>query len=314
MINFSILCFSQDFDTYYSSTENYGRNNTYDSIKSILRVFEKRLKDFNLSLENLQSSTNTYDIDIFSNFSFIRNYNIRLELVNEIKVLLEGFFNSKELSGFNLKFHLINPIGEIFIINDFEKISHNIESLNQFYNEYIIDNFERFQKENEEREKNKKSLLNITNLREYNEELKNIVISQYVGECLSRVMNNNIDENKNEFQECLIQDIISTRKEEYGDDIKNELDLLNKILAKNDMTEKNCKIENCTYNGADISIEDLVSKLLTHVYPEFLTQININDTLDDKYIINTSKGKIIRDRNGISILPLEGKGDDQNEV
>ena len=305
MINFSILCFSQDFDTYYSSTENYGRNNTYITIKSILRIFEKRLNDFNITLDNLRSTIDIYDINIFSNFSFIKDYNTRLELVNKIKILIEKFFDNKELSGFNLKFHLINPIGEIFIINDFEKISNNIEYLNQSYNEEIMNNFEQYQKENEEKEKNKKSLLNITNLEEYNKELENIVISQYVGECLSRVINKNIDENKDEFQECLIQDIISTREEEYGNELKNELDLLNKILAKNDMTEKNCKIESCTYNGTEISIEDLVSKLLTHVYPRFLTQININDTLDDKYIINTSKGKIIRDRNGISIIPME---------
>ena len=127
-------------------------------------------------------------------------------------------------------------------------------------------------------------------------------------------MNKNIDDNKEEFQENMVQDIIASREEEYGDDIRNELDALNKILSDNKMTVENCKIEKCIYNGKDISLEQLVSKLLTHIYPQFLSQINIKDTLDDEYSIETSIGTIKRVKGGNIIINDKIKGGLLHEV
>ena len=313
MLNYCIFCFSQDFDTFYSATENYDRTNTYISTNSLVRILKKRIEDFKIN------TTHTgFDEEInlisFSNFSFIQNIDIRMELAKKIKELIEDIFKNDDKIFFTLKFYIITSNGEIFIINNFDKISQNINYFNKVYNGYLLKDFEKYQLENEKREKESKKSYDKNNLNEFNNTIENIVLSQYVGECLSRVMNKNIDDNQEEFQENMVQDIIASREEEYGDDIRNELDALNKVLSENQMTVENCKVEKCIYNGQDISIEQLVSKLLTHIYPQFLTQINIKDTLDDEYFIETSIGTIKRVKGGTILINDKIKGGLLDEV
>lgn len=314
MLNYCIFCFSQDFDTFYSATENYGRNNTYLSTNSLVRILKKRIEDFNINTTNTNSENEEINLVSYSNFSFIQNNEVRIELARKIKELLDNIFKNDDKIFFTLKFYLITSNGEKFIINNFTKISQNIEYFNEVYNEYLLKDFEKYQTENEKREKEIKNSYDKNNLLEFNNAIENIVLSQYVGECLSKVMNKNIDDNREEFQENIVQDIIASREEEYGDDIRNELDALNKILLDKQMTVDNCKIEKCIYNGKDITIEQLVSKLLTHIYPQFLTQINIKDTLDDEYTIETSIGTIKRAKGGNIIINDKFEGGLLNEI
>lgn len=301
MLNYCIFCFSQDYDYGTSSTESYYVKTL--STDSLVKVLKKRIEDFNITTTNNGDSKDK-DINIvsYSNFSFIQNNNVRIELAKKIKELLDDIFKNDDKIFFTLKFYLVTPNGEIFIINDFKKISQNIDYLNDVYDGYLLKDFEKYQLENEKREKEIKIPFNKNNLLEFNKAIENFVLSQYVGECLSKVMNKNIDDNKEEFQEDMVQDIIASRKEEYGNDIRNELDALNKILLDKQMTVENCKIKKCIYNGKEITIEQLVSKLLTHIYPQFLTQVNIKDTLDDEYSIETSIGTIKRVKGGNIII------------
>lgn len=308
MLNYCIFCFSQDFDTFYSATENYGRTNTCITTTSLVRILKKRIEDFNITTTNTNSEDEGINLVAYSNFSFIKNNDARIELARKLKDLLDEIFKNDDKIFFTLKFYLITSNGEIFLINQFNKISENIEYFNEVYNEYLLKDFEKYQLENEKREKEIKNSFDKNNLLEFNKAIENIVLSQYVGDCLSKVMNKNIDDNQEEFQENMVQDIITSREEEYGDDIRNELDALNKVLSENQMTVENCKIEKCIYNGQDISIEQLVSKLLTHIYPQFLTQINIKDTLDDEYSIETSIGTIKRVKGGNIIINDKIKG------
>lgn len=308
MLNYCIFCFSQDFDTFYSATENYGRTNTCLSTNSLVRILKKRIEDFNITTTSTNSEDEGINLVAYSNFSFIKNNDARIELARKLKDLLDEIFKNDDKIFFTLKFYLITSNGEIFLINQFNKISENIEYFNEVYNEYLLKDFEKYQLENEKREKEIKNSFDKNNLLEFNKAIENIVLSQYVGDCLSKVMNKNIDDNQEEFQENMVQDIITSREEEYDDDIRNELDALNKVLSENQMTVENCKIEKCIYNGQDISIEQLVSKLLTHIYPQFLTQINIKDTLDDEYSIETSIGTIKRVKGGNIIINDKIKG------
>ena len=314
MLNYCIFCFSQDFDTFYSATENYGRTNTCITTNSLVRILKKRIEDFNITTTNTNSEDEGINLVAYSNFSFIKNNDARIELARKIKDLLDEKFKNDDKIFFTLKFYLITSNGEIFLIKQFNKISENIDYFNEVYNEYLLKDFEKYQLENEQREKEIKNSFDKNNLLEFNKAIENIVLSQYVGECLSKVMNKNIDDNQEEFQENMVQDIIASREEEYGDDIRNELDALNKVLSENQMTVENCKIKKCIYNGQDISIEQLVSKLLTHIYPQFLTQINIKDTLDDEYFIETSIGTIKRVKGGKIIINDKIKGGLLHEV
>ena len=314
MLNYCIFCFSQDFDTFYSATENYGRTNTCITTNSLVRILKKRIEDFNITTTNTNSEDEGINLVAYSNFSFIKNNDARIELARKIKDLLDEKFKNDDKIFFTLKFYLITSNGEIFLIKQFNKISENIDYFNEVYNEYLLKDFEKYQLENEQREKEIKNSFDKNNLLEFNKAIENIVLSQYVGECLSKVMNKNIDDNQEEFQENMVQDIIASREEEYGDDIRNALDALNKVLSENQMTVENCKIKKCIYNGQDISIEQLVSKLLTHIYPQFLTQINIKDTLDDEYSIETSIGTIKRVKGGKIIINDKIKGGLLHEV
>lgn len=308
MLNYCIFCFSQDYDYGTSSTESYYVKTL--STDSLVKVLKKRIEDFNITTtNNADSKDKEINIVSYSNFSFIQNNNVRIELAKKIKELLDDIFKNDDKIFFTLKFYLVTPNGEIFIINDFKKISQNIDYLNDVYDGYLLKDFEKYQLENEKREKEIKIPFNKNNLLEFNKAIENFVLSQYVGECLSKVMNKNIDDNKEEFQEDMVQDIIASRKEEYGNDIRNELDALNKILLDKQMTVENCKIKKCIYNGKEINIEQLVSKLLTHIYPQFLTQVNIKDTLDDEYSIETSIGTIKRVKGGNIIIndKIEGR-------
>jgi hypothetical protein len=63
------------------------------------------------------------------------------------------------------------------------------------------------------------------------------------------------------------------------------------------------EVKSCTYNGEAIELRDLVDKIQMHTLPAYLTQINIMDTLQDEFTIETEKGTIHRKQGGI--LELE---------
>ena len=53
MLNYCIFCFSQDFDAFYSATENYGRTNTCITTNSLVRILKKKEVSYGSALCNL---------------------------------------------------------------------------------------------------------------------------------------------------------------------------------------------------------------------------------------------------------------------
>ena len=72
MLNYCIFCFSQDFDAFYSATENYGRTNTCITTNSLVRILKKRIEDFNITTTNTNSEDEGINLVAYSNFSFIK--------------------------------------------------------------------------------------------------------------------------------------------------------------------------------------------------------------------------------------------------
>lgn len=101
---------------------------------------------------------------------------------------------------------------------------------------------------------------------------------------------------KNEKAQEEIRNTIKNIREENENEIKNELDMVNKVIqdAFPDNQEELC-IDSCTYNGQEMDQNELITKLASHMLPAFMTQINILDTLDDSYTIKTNLGTIIRE-------------------
>jgi hypothetical protein len=89
-------------------------------------------------------------------------------------------------------------------------------------------------------------------------------------------------------------------EEENDKEIANELDLVNAMLKEIIPKEKRVElqIESCKYNDESIDPVDLTTKLSNHMLPEFMTQVNILDTLEDHYEIVTNTCIITRAKGG----------------
>lgn len=112
---------------------------------------------------------------------------------------------------------------------------------------------------------------------------------------LFNLMEERFDNNKDEMLNDLEDNIIEIREKNLEKNMKNkimknEFDIINEAiksnLKKNEI--ENLEILKCVYNGEEISHEELINELLSHVFPEFLKEKNIEDTLDDVYEINTN--------------------------
>ena len=112
-------------------------------------------------------------------------------------------------------------------------------------------------------------------------------------------IDNQIETHREELQSKMMADIKYIR-EEAEKVITNELDIVNdslKTVLKDEAEEEN-KILKCVYNGETISSREMIKRLKSHMLPEYLTQIDINDTLDDEYRIDMEKTIIIRSKGG----------------
>jgi hypothetical protein len=108
-----------------------------------------------------------------------------------------------------------------------------------------------------------------------------------------------IDNNKEDLSDKITEEIKNIRYEyENTEDPENEWEFINQQVETILKGDKDITIKKCTYNGKEIEYDELVRKLISHVFPQYLTQVDINTTLDDYYIIETDKCKIIRSIGG----------------
>ena len=188
-----------------------------------------------------------------------------------------------------VKFYIMTANGQVYVIHDFNKMTDDkIEILNRQVNEDIMENYIDYQNKRDEIEKE---------LKKDKDEVRKVqalVLSQ----SLTKLMVKTIDENEQEFEDIMVRDILTVREEEMGK-IRTEFDIVEKFMKDNGLEE----VKSCTYNGEAIELRDLVDKIQMHTLPAYLTQINIMDTLQDEFTIETEKGTIHRKQGGI--LELE---------
>jgi hypothetical protein len=99
----------------------------------------------------------------------------------------------------------------------------------------------------------------------------------------------------------LKETIIKNRRkivEEEEKEIKNEFELLEKQVQNSLCGKCDLKINNCKYNGIDLSYDELVEELYSHKFPQYMTEKNIQDTLDDEYEIDSNYFYIKRTKGG----------------
>jgi len=123
-----------------------------------------------------------------------------------------------------------------------------------------------------------------------------------------------IDNNKEDLSDKITEEIKNIRYEyENTEDPENEWEFINQQVETILKGDKDITIKKCTYNGKEIEYDELVRKLISHVFPQYLTQVDINTTLDDYYIIETDKCKIIRSIGGdIRVERVHDKEENNN--
>ena len=230
-----------------------------------------------------------YTFNAFCAFDSIKEADIRgyflADIYNEI------YQHDVDLLGHDIevKFYIMTADGQIYSIHDFNKMTdEKIKILNRQVSENIMEDYIKYQNQRDEMEKELK--------RDKDEvrKVQALVLSQ----SLTKLMVKNIDDHKQEFEDIMVRDILTVREEE-ADKLRTEFDIVEKFMKDNGLEE----VKSCTYNGEAIELRDLVDKIQMHTLPAYLTQINIMDTLQDEFTIETEKGTIHRKQGGI--LELE---------
>jgi hypothetical protein len=135
---------------------------------------------------------------------------------------------------------------------------------------------------------------------------------EYISTCIQLtsayiITGSKLDEIKNDEKanEEIMNVIREERKkeieqEESEKEIANELDLVNAMIKEVLPEDKrdNLQIESCSYNDESVEPSEITTKLSNHMLPEFMTQVNILDTLEDHYEIVTNTCIITRAKGG----------------
>jgi len=230
-----------------------------------------------------------YTFNAFCSYDAIKEADVRGYFLADIYNMLDDERINLYDHDIEVKFYIMTADGQIYSIHDFNKMTDKkIKILNRQVSDDIMENYIEYQNKRDEIEKELK--------RDKDEVRK--VQALILSQSLTKLMVKNIDDHKQEFEDIMVRDILTVREEEMGK-LRTEFDIVEKFMKDNGLEE----VKSCTYNGESIELRDLVDKIQMHTLPAYLTQINIMDTLQDEFTIETEKGTIHRKQGGI--LELE---------
>ena len=244
------------------------------------------------STKNIQESLdkNENKAIVFVDYNLMKDDSTRLVFLTNLVGLFPDEYKEKE--NIVIENSLVTPTGKVIKIDDYDKVSQIIDLL---YDKEV----EELKKEYGGDDISKDEVIGILTKEESNSESNlDSVKASIKMEFIMKLLDNFIEENKEELQESFLDAMI--HNPEIDNDIpKTELELVN-IEITNILKDeaKDLQFQECRYNGKVISQEELLNELNSHVFPQFLTQKNINDTLDDEYRIETDKLTIIREPGG----------------
>lgn len=260
------------------------------------------LESILVSMKNqFQSFTTVKDKDYVYNYCFPFSL---LKPVNERVIFLANIHDvfpttvEEELkidnTLFQLKAYLITPLGQCFLVKDWQKVIDSIDIIENQSIEKIIEDDRNGTKKLEQLQDE------MIALKDNRPTTKDFMIATTVLAYVYELIDEDIEKNRIKLQADMNASIKQTREE--NEEIRNELDILNyqlKNVFKKPGELDDDEFEYCIYNGKELTQEEMVERLSTHVLPEYLIpQININDTLEDSYRIETKKAIIVRSEGG----------------
>lgn len=197
-------------------------------------------------------------------------------------------------SSFQLKAYLITPLGQCFLVKDWQKVIDNLEVIESRAIKQLREDDRNGTKKLEQLQDE------MVALKDNRPTTKDFMIATTVLGYVYQLIDEDIERNREKLQADMNASIKQLREE--NEEVRNELDILNYQL-KHVFTKPNelddDEFEYCIYNGKELSQEEMVELLSTHVLPEYLIpQVNINDTLNDSYRIETKKAIIVRSEGG----------------
>ena len=195
---------------------------------------------------------------------------------------------------FKLKTYLITPDGKCFLVMDYRMVVNNLSYIEeQGINKIKEDDRTGIKKLEQLQDE-------MIALKDNRPTTKDYMIATTVLAYVYQLIDEDIERNRVKLQAEMNASIKQVREE--NDEIRNELDILNHQL-KNVFNKPgeldDDEFEYCIYNGKELTQEEMVDLLSTHVLPEYLIpQVDINDTLEDSYRIETKKAIIVRSSGG----------------
>ena len=265
----------------------------YPTLESVIEGMKAHFKD----LENAEE-------DKTFNFCFpiklLEDIEARLRFLSQIRDVFPPLVEeqlSKDDYLFQLKIYIITPAGKALLIKDFDKIFKNLDYIEHSAIQTFIEQDKNGAKKLEDlRDEMIKLKSNQPNTLDF---MRATTVLGYI----YQVIDNEIETHREKIQEDMNASIKQVREEqEENAEVQNEFDIVNKqirAVLRDPKEREEDEFESCTYNGEPISQEDMVAKLTSHVLPQFLIpQIDINETLDDYYHIETKKLIITREVGG----------------
>lgn len=298
MLQLSIYCFSDDYDIKYQ-TVNFLGNEKSDVCKSSIDIntlFNITMRRFDMDKSKMNN------LAIFTDFSVVSDYQERRTIASLILNSIDMNFSDKiDKEKFLIQYFLVAPDSSCYKIVDFDKIISNIDSIKTKVKEKLMNNYEKYRDQMEAEEKDQKNLeITVDDISKYSSNVLSYVKTSYLGYNLSKVMNKYIDDNEDTIQEGINKSILDARMEDADNTVKNELDLINKIMLDHGLNanNKDAEVKKCIYNGEEIDINKLVSLLYSYTFPEYITQVNIQDTMEDTYEIQMNGYTLKRAKGG----------------
>lgn len=241
--------------------------------------------DLNTELENSHLIWNRDELD-----KYIDDHRKIVEEVHAIHDcnLYSRYFPSLDeidiYSKDDIVLYLITLNGDKIKIKDYNKVYANLDLINKMSIDKIKDNLQEYEQ--------KAEIMMNKDPKQY---LEDCIKGSVIRASIFKYMDDYMDDNKEQIQEDSIKEVKEER--EKNREITNELEEVDYVIEKyfNVKDGEEFKILSCSYNGEEIKDYELVSKLRSHTFPEYLTQIDIRQTLSDYYIINTTHGIIVRE-------------------
>ena len=244
------------------------------------------------STKNIQESLdkNENKAVVFVDYNLMKDDSTRLVFLTNLIGLFPDEYKDKE--NIVIENSLVTPTGKVIKIDDYDQVSQIFDLL---YDKEVKELKDKYGGE----DISKDEVIGILTKEESNSEsdldsVKASIKMEFVMKSLDKFINDNKEELEKQFLDAMMHN------PEIDNDIpKTELELVN-IEITNILKDeaKDLQFQECRYNGKIISQEEMLNELNSHVFPQFLTQKNINDTLDDEYRIETDKLIIIRESGG----------------